>query len=93
MQFFETGNLELYNLSNDISEADNVAEQNPQVVAELMNDLQSWQTNVKAAIPVKPNPDFSPAEERAAIEASANKTNKKKQSGSGKKKAGNGQNK
>ena len=88
MQFFETGTLELYNLSNDIGEANNVAEQNPQIVSELMNDLQSWQTKVKAAIPVKLNPDFSPAEEQAAIEARAKKSNKKKQQGSDKNKSG-----
>lgn len=88
MQFFETGNLELYNLSNDIGEANNVAEQNPQIVSELMNDLQSWQTKVKAAIPVKLNPDFSPAEEQAAIEARVKKSNKKKQQGSDKNKSG-----
>jgi hypothetical protein len=93
MQFFETGNLELYNLPNDIGEANNVAEQNPQVVAELLNDLQSWQAQVKAAIPAKPNPDFSPAEERAAIEASLKKSNKKKQPGSRKNKSVNGQGK
>ena len=93
MQFFETGNLELYHLSNDIGEANNVAEQNPQIVAELLNDLQSWQTKVKAVIPVKPNPDFSPAEERAAIEARGKKPNKKKKQGSGKNKSVNRQSK
>ncbi len=87
MQFFETGKLELYNLSNDISEANDVAEQNPQIVADLLNDLQAWQTKVKAVIPVKPNPDFSPAEERAAIEERMKKSNKKKQKGSEKNKA------
>ena len=93
MQFFETGKLELYNLSNDIGEANNVAEQNPQIVADLLNNLQTWQTKVNAAIPVKPNPDFSPAEEQAAIEARIKKSDKKKQQGTEKNKAANRQRK
>ena len=69
MQFFETGNTELYNLENDIGESTNVASGNPQVVNSLLADLQAWQSRVNAPIPSSPNESFDAEAEKSAIEA------------------------
>ena len=53
------GSFELYNLSKDISEANNLANSNPDKLSELKNILKNWQRDVKAEFPV-PNPDFDP---------------------------------
>jgi arylsulfatase A-like enzyme len=69
MQFFETGDTELYDLDGDIGETTNVAAENPQVVKGLFADLQAWQTKVHAPIPSEPNEGFDAAAEKSAIEA------------------------
>lgn len=51
------GSLELYNLTEDISELDNLAESNPEKLNELNAELKVWQKNVGAELPVK-NPNF-----------------------------------
>ena len=68
MQFFESGDKELYDLESDIAESTNVATSNTQVVSELFADLASWQSKTKAAIPVALNPEFDAAAEKAAVE-------------------------
>ncbi len=72
MQFFETDELELYDLENDIGETKNVAADNPQVVKSLFSNLQAWQTNVNAPTPSTPNEEFDPVAEKSAIEAMLN---------------------
>ncbi|MEZ5044514.1 MAG: sulfatase [Saprospiraceae bacterium] len=52
--------LELYNLSEDISEKNNLAKVEPEKAAELYALLKDWQKEVKAAFPVA-NPDFDPS--------------------------------
>ncbi len=58
IQYFEDGNLELYNLKTDPSEKSNLAEQNPKKAAALLEALQSWQKEVKAPIPTEKNPKY-----------------------------------
>ena len=67
-QYFESGDLELYDLSNDLAESTNVASSNLAVVDELFLALENWQTQTNAAIPRTPNPKFDEAQEKAAIE-------------------------
>ena len=81
IQYFESGNLELYNLSNDLGETTNVATSNLATVDELFLQMESWQQQTKAAIPRAANPEFDAAAEAAAIEqAKSNKRSKKNKS-------------
>ncbi len=51
--------LALYNLQYDLSESNNLIDQNPDVVDELYKALKNWQREVKAEFPI-PNPNFNP---------------------------------
>ena len=68
IQYFESGDLELYDLRSDLAESTNVASSNLEVVDELFLELENWQTQTNAAIPRIPNPEFDEAKEKAAIE-------------------------
>ena len=61
IQYFEENDIELYNLKADLSERTNLAEDKPEVVKELLNDLVEWRTNLNAPIPQKLNQDFGKA--------------------------------
>jgi arylsulfatase A-like enzyme len=85
MQFFESGDLELYDLATDIGESENVASSNPQVVGPLMTELRSWQTATNAAIPSAPNPQFDDDAEKAARQGKTTRSGgQKKKSKAGK---------
>ena len=58
-EFFENGRLELFNLTRDASESNNLADKNPDKVKELAAKLTSWRASVDAQMPT-PNPDYSP---------------------------------
>jgi arylsulfatase A-like enzyme len=57
IEFFETGNVELYNLVDDISESNDLTEKMPELKNELLSDLQQWRKNVGAKMP-KENPYY-----------------------------------
>jgi arylsulfatase A len=57
IEFHEDGALELYNLADDIGEAKNRAESDPEVTAELHRKLKQWRQQVDAQMPTA-NPDF-----------------------------------
>ena len=67
-EYFEDGALELYNLANDIGEANNLSEKMPEKTKELYAKLQAWQSSVNAPIPREPNPRFDPEAERNELE-------------------------
>ena len=50
--------VELYNLKDDIGEANNLANEKPEMRDELLHDLLAWQKEVNAPIPSEPNPKF-----------------------------------
>ena len=56
---FEDGALELYDLSKDIAESDNLSEDHPEIAADLQQKLAAWRTSVDAELPT-PNPDHDP---------------------------------
>jgi arylsulfatase A-like enzyme len=58
VELYETGSLELYNLAEDISEANDLSATLQDKTLEMHKLLSAWRTNVKAQMPV-PNPDFS----------------------------------
>jgi len=68
IEFFEDGSLELYDLSRDIGESNNLSKKNPDKTAELHSVLIKWRTEVGARLPV-PNSDYDPdrAEELGKI--------------------------
>ena len=61
-QYFEDQGLELYHLSNDPSEKNNLAHQHPEKTKELLSLLENWRTNTNAPVPTQLNPEFKPIE-------------------------------
>jgi arylsulfatase A len=51
IEYFDTGQTELYNLADDISEKNNLAVTNVEKVAELRRLLKAWHKEVEAKIP------------------------------------------
>ncbi len=58
IEWFETGRRELYNLNNDIGEASELSESEPDKLAELHSAMQLWRSEVAAPIPTISNPHF-----------------------------------
>lgn len=58
IEFFEYGQLELYNINKDLKETRNLALEQPDVTAKLYQKLKRWQQENKAPIPNQLNPDF-----------------------------------
>lgn len=56
--YFEDDGVELYNLSQDIGETNNLAEVNPEKVNELLEELKAWWKSTNAPIPTELNPDY-----------------------------------
>ena len=57
VELYETNELELYDLKNDISESHNLTEKLPEKTAEMHQMLINWRKNVNAQMPI-PNPAF-----------------------------------
>jgi uncharacterized sulfatase len=60
IEFFEDGQLELYNLKRDIGEKNNLATKMPKKAAALQRKLAKWRISVGAKMPTS-NPDYDPA--------------------------------
>lgn len=59
IEFFEDGRLELYNLRDDLGEANNLAAKLPDKAKELQTKLAAWRKEVGAPMPAK-NPERQP---------------------------------
>lgn len=46
IEFFDTGEKELYNLNSDIGETTNILQQNPEKAKELVEKIEKWRMNV-----------------------------------------------
>ena len=57
IETFETGQLELYDLANDIGETQDFVEKRPDLVEALHGRLRAWREGIGAKIPL-PNPDW-----------------------------------
>ena len=56
IEFFETGQVELYNLRDDLEEEHDLAAQMPDKAAQLRAQLKAWRESVNAKIPeINPN--------------------------------------
>ncbi len=68
IEFFEDGRLELYNLSDDLGERNDLASTNPDVTTRLHADLQAWRARIGAPLPVS----FTPEDDSANPERDKN---------------------
>jgi arylsulfatase A-like enzyme len=68
LEWYDDFSVELYNLADDISERDNLAEDLPDKVDELRTLLHNWRITVDAKMP-KPNPDYKPKIDKQAEQA------------------------
>lgn len=57
IEFYDNGETELYDLSADLGENRNLADEQPGRVAQLKQELAQWRNDVDASMPVK-NPAF-----------------------------------
>ena len=64
IEFFESGTLELYDLGEDLGEANDLAAEMPAKVEELHALMRSWRESVGAYVPTELNPDFDPGDRR-----------------------------
>lgn len=59
IEYFENGDLELYNLARDLSETTNLLAEHPEKAEELRQKLQAWREANQARMP-EPNPGYKP---------------------------------
>jgi len=64
IEWFETGEVELYDLSADIGESRDLAEAAPGKREELLGALRAWRERVRAPVPKHPNPEYVAPEDR-----------------------------
>ncbi|MEQ9439546.1 MAG: sulfatase [Cyclobacteriaceae bacterium] len=64
-EYFEDGELELYQLSEDMGEAHNLADTHPQKAKELYQLLIDWRKTTQAPVPTERNPQYDSAYEQA----------------------------
>ena len=60
IEYFEDGDLELYNLADDISEKNNLVDTMPEKAAELRQLMLDWRQEVNAPVPTELNPEYNP---------------------------------
>lgn len=68
-QYFESGDVELYNLKRDIGEKRNLAKRNPEKAKSLLSQLEAWRAEIGAPVPTTPNPEFDAIAEAKARKA------------------------
>ena len=59
IEWYEDGKVELYDVKRDIGEQHDLANERPEQVARLRNQLARWRKSVGAQMP-SPNPDYHP---------------------------------
>ncbi|MGS2722619.1 sulfatase [Porticoccus sp. GXU_MW_L64] len=60
IEWFESGEVELYDLEADIGESQNISTSMPDVTASLLAQMRSWRERVNAPVPVVVNPEYRP---------------------------------
>lgn len=66
IEFYDDGHVELYNLTKDPGERDDLSRRMPERAAELKAKLAAWRKSVDAAMPA-PNPAYDPAREMQGL--------------------------
>jgi len=59
IEYFETGELELFNLKDDVGERNNLSQKNKEKRDELYAKLKQWRASTNAPVPTELNPDYS----------------------------------
>jgi len=60
IEFFEFGQLELYDLEQDPLESNNIALDRPEIAAKLYARMLAWRKETGAPVPMELNPDYDP---------------------------------
>jgi arylsulfatase A-like enzyme len=63
IKYYEYDSHELFDLSTDLSEGNDVSRKYPEVAAGLLEELEAWVTSTHAPVPSIPNPKFSKREQ------------------------------
>ncbi|MFV1966282.1 MAG: sulfatase [Pirellulaceae bacterium] len=71
-EFFEDGDLELYNLKEDVGETTDLAESMPRKAEELHQMLVEWRQSIHAPVPTERNLKYDAEAEAAAIDTILN---------------------
>lgn len=58
IEFLEDHSVELYNLKDDPSEQNNLAESSPAIARTMRDELEAWQKETHAPIPITLNPEY-----------------------------------
>jgi arylsulfatase A len=66
IEFFEDGELELFDLKSDPAERDNLARENPEKAADLLLKLKEWRISVNAQM-MTPNPNYDPPKQASPV--------------------------
>lgn len=53
IEFLDNGDLELYNIRNDIGETTNLASTNKGLALKMLKKLRSWQKSINAKMPTE----------------------------------------
>jgi arylsulfatase A len=56
IHFFEDDRWEVYDLTSDVSETDDLSAVRPELTEQLRSRLQAWWVDVDAFVPTEPNP-------------------------------------
>ena len=64
LEFLENGKLELYDISQDIGEKNELSKTNADKTSELAQRLRAWRTAINAPMPTKNTPKPSPTQTR-----------------------------
>ena len=73
LEFFESGDLELYDLEADIGESNNLAKTQPAKTANLLAEMQGWRRTIGADMPTKQNSKFDAEAEATALNGNSDK--------------------
>lgn len=67
-EYFEDGGLELYDLSKDIGESNDLSQSLPEKTTALHEKLKAWREAIHAPVPTQPNPKYDASLEAKEIE-------------------------
>ena len=67
IEYFENKDIELFDLSEDIGEKNNLSTKKPSITKSLRTQLNDWRISTNARIPSKENPEYDKEAELNAI--------------------------
>ncbi len=66
-EYFENGEIELYNLNRDPGEQENLVARHPEIADRLLKKMKAWREDIQAPVPTQPNPAYDANAEAAEI--------------------------